>query len=161
MRNRTHSTGARDVARPGWPCHTDVGPGLAPLALSAAEGAPANPTVSPTSAERTEAECERTKPESYSSQSASENMSLPEPGIRPTPRRTHGGEVCRVVDELGEANEAGIFQKTRGLQKCVVAGAKPKWQRWADSVRKALPRPCSLPQPRNATTPDYPTLLRW
>ncbi|HXJ93616.1 MAG TPA: hypothetical protein VMT20_12110 [Terriglobia bacterium] len=75
-----HSTG---------PSSSGAGPGLAlefaPLALSAAEGAQADPRagpersegVGPTTARSEGPEWERTKPESYSSRSASQNMSVP------------------------------------------------------------------------------------
>ena len=64
-----HSTG---------PSRPAVRPGLAPLALTAAAGAEAGPRACP---ERSEGggptSAERTKPESYSSQSTSEIMSVP------------------------------------------------------------------------------------
>jgi hypothetical protein len=64
-----HSTGPRCCSEN----RRSVGPGLAPPALSAAEGAQADPRVGHTG----ELDSERAKPESYSRQRSSENMSLP------------------------------------------------------------------------------------
>ena len=72
-----HTTGPRCCSESGRP----AGPGLAPPALSAAEGAQADPGACPERSEGVgptrDLDWERTKPESHSSQSSSKNMSLP------------------------------------------------------------------------------------